>query len=103
MAARAAGKALEEQGPPAVADDAQGDGDGADRQLPAGEAVAQRLMGADDVWQVAQAAPKATLIATHMEGVSHATLTRRTLRAFAEDNAFSARLLIPTDGETLIL
>lgn len=61
------------------------------------------IMGADDVWQVAMAAPWATLIATHMEAVSHATLTRRTLRAFAEDNAFSERLLIPADDETLSL
>ena len=60
-------------------------------------------MGTDDVWQVAMSAPWATLIATHMEAVSHATLTRRTLRAFAEDNAFSERLLIPADGETLTL
>ena len=59
------------------------------------------IMGTEDVWQVAMAAPKAKLIATHMEGVSHATLTRRTLRAFAEDNAFADRLLIPADGETL--
>ena len=61
------------------------------------------IMGTDDVWQVAMSAPWATLIATHMEAVSHATLTRRTLRAFAEDNAFSERLLIPADGETLTL
>ena len=59
------------------------------------------IMGTEDVWQVAQAAPRATLIATHMEAVSHATLTRRALRAFAEDNAFADRLRIPADGETL--
>lgn len=59
------------------------------------------IMGTDDVWQVAMAAPWATLVATHMEAVSHATLTRRTLHAFAEDNAFAERLLIPADGETL--
>ena len=61
------------------------------------------IMGADDVWQVAQAAPRATLVATHMEAVSHATLTRRALRAFAEDNGFAGRLRIPADGETLAL
>lgn len=61
------------------------------------------IMGADDVWQVAMAAPDATLVATHMEAVSHATLTRATLRAFARDNGFSERLLIPADGETVSL
>lgn len=59
------------------------------------------IMGADDVWQVAMAAPNAILVATHMEAVSHATLTRATLRAFARDNGFSDRLLIPADGETV--
>ncbi len=59
------------------------------------------IMGADDVWQVAHSAPRATLIATHMGAVSHATLTRRALRLFAEDNAFADRLRIPADGETL--
>lgn len=61
------------------------------------------IMGAEDVWQVARATPHATLIATHMEAVSHATLSRRALRLFAEDNAFSDRLLIPADGACLTL
>ena len=41
------------------------------------------IMDAQDVWQAYQAAPGATLIASHMEAVNHAVLTRRALREFA--------------------
>lgn len=38
--------------------------------------------------------------ATHVEGVSHATVTRQSLRAFAEAKQLD-QLYIPDDGMTL--
>ena len=61
------------------------------------------LMGVDGVREVAQAAPDATLIATHMDAVNHACLDRAGLRAFAAAEGLERRLLIPADGEILCL
>jgi L-ascorbate metabolism protein UlaG (beta-lactamase superfamily) len=58
------------------------------------------LMGKEDVREVLGAASKATIIASHMESVNHATLSRRELRAFFEERGSAGRLLIPTDGES---
>ena len=44
--------------------------------------------------------PQLTVIATHVEGVSHATVTRALLREFATAHGLS-KLLIPGDGEVL--
>lgn len=59
------------------------------------------LMGVDGVREVAQAAPGAALIATHMDAVNHARVSRADLRAFAEAEGLSARLFIPLDGEEI--
>jgi L-ascorbate metabolism protein UlaG (beta-lactamase superfamily) len=61
------------------------------------------IMGKQDVYDVHKAAPQATLIATHMESVNHATLTRAELRAFAIEKGMSDQLLIPEDGEIYAL
>lgn len=52
--------------------------------------------------EVARSAPKAKVIATHMEALDHATIDRATLRSAAEAAGIDAsRLLIPADGETV--
>lgn len=61
------------------------------------------LMGVDGVREVAQAAPDAVLIATHMDTVNHARLSRADLHAFAAAEGLGQRLLIPLDGEILCL
>lgn len=61
------------------------------------------IMGTQDVLEVARAAPKAMLVATHMEAVNHATLSRAELRKFAEVNGFSQNLIVPEDGEQVCL
>lgn len=38
-------------------------------------------MGAEDVWMVSMAAPQAKLYLTHLDNVSHASITRQTLRS----------------------
>ena len=42
------------------------------------------------------------VIATHLDGVSHATVTSESLRAFAKEEALS-KLRIPAQGETIEL
>lgn len=59
------------------------------------------LMGVDGVREVAQAAPEALLIATHMDAVNHARVSRADLQKFAEAEGLTSRLFIPEDGEEL--
>lgn len=61
------------------------------------------IMGEEDVREVHRAAPKATLIASHMEAVNHCILSRADLRAFAEKEDFASSLRVPADGETVII
>lgn len=61
------------------------------------------IMGKRDVYEVHRAAPEATLIATHMESVNHATLSRDELRRFAVEKGMADQLLVPEDGETCAL
>lgn len=59
------------------------------------------LMGVDGVREVAQAAPEAMLIATHMDAVNHARVDRAALKKFTETEGLSSRFFIPEDGDTL--
>lgn len=61
------------------------------------------IMNKEDVLSVHQAAPDATLIATHMEAVNHALLQRSELRQFAAENGMSNCLIVPEDGETVTI
>lgn len=68
--------------------------DAGDRQL--------IVMDAAQTVALAQAAPGSIVIATHMEALDHATISRADLRAAADAAGIPAsRLLIPTDGEAL--
>ena len=51
----------------------------------------------------AAAAPKATVIASHMDNVGHATVWRRDIREFTVRNGTTGRLLVPEDGGNLLL
>jgi len=59
------------------------------------------IMGKDDVYEVCKAAPRAVIIASHMEAVNHACLSRSELRAFAEERGLADQIRIPADGEVL--
>lgn len=61
------------------------------------------IMGKDDVYAVCKAAPSATVIASHMETVNHATLSRADLKAFVDEKNLSAQVRIPADGEAYTL
>ncbi|KAA1178736.1 MBL fold metallo-hydrolase [Rhizobium tropici] len=54
--------------------------------------------------EVSRLAPQATVVATHMEALDHATVTRQDLRQAADAGGLAAsRLLIPADGDTFHL
>jgi len=61
------------------------------------------IMNKEHVAEVYRAAPKAMLVASHMEAVNHATLTRAALREFLGTNHMLDRVLVPEDGETCAL
>ena len=52
--------------------------------------------------EVCKMAPQSIVIATHMEAVDHATVSRNSLREYARRNGIKdEQLIIPTDGETV--
>ena len=58
-------------------------------------------MGWTDVQAVHRAAPAATIIASHLESVNHAMLSRAALRGLVAEAGLTGRVLVPEDGETL--
>lgn len=62
------------------------------------------VMDAQQTLDLCEAAPRATVIATHMEALDHATVSRAALREAAEARGIGPeRLLIPQDGEVVEL
>jgi L-ascorbate metabolism protein UlaG (beta-lactamase superfamily) len=57
------------------------------------------IMDQHDLLKVAQAAPRATIIASHLEAVNHCVLSRVDLRRFLDGQGLRARVLVPEDGE----
>jgi len=61
------------------------------------------VMDAAQTVAVCRAAPGSRVIATHLDSLDHATISREALRAHAEANGIGpAQLLIPADGEELV-
>ena len=61
------------------------------------------IMGTEDIAALRSYAPNAAVIATHMDAVGHATLSRDGLRSFIIANKLDKDFYIPSDGETLKL
>jgi L-ascorbate metabolism protein UlaG (beta-lactamase superfamily) len=60
------------------------------------------VMDAAQTIAVCKSAPKSIVVATHMEALDHATVTRAELREYATNHGITLdQLLIPSDGETL--
>jgi L-ascorbate metabolism protein UlaG (beta-lactamase superfamily) len=59
------------------------------------------IMGKQDVLEVCKAAPSATIVATHMEAVNHALLSRAELKDFLIENKVLRQVAIPRDGESV--
>ncbi|GHO41895.1 MBL fold metallo-hydrolase [Ktedonospora formicarum] len=61
------------------------------------------VMDAQQTMTVCQRAPESVVIATHMDSLDHATVSRRDLFAVAREHRIrSDQLFIPQDGEVLI-
>ena len=58
-------------------------------------------MTGGDVARVCRAAPRARVVAVHMEAINHCLLSREELAREAE--AASVKVEIPEDGETITL
>ena len=59
------------------------------------------VMTIDDVLATARAAPAATVIAVHLEAISHAQDSRAAVRGAAVEAGLEGRVLVPDDGEAL--
>lgn len=59
------------------------------------------IMGKQDALQAVKAAPRAAIVAVHMDSVNHMSLSRKELRAFVQEQKIQDRVAIPADGETL--
>lgn len=59
------------------------------------------IMDEQDVYRTSQYLPNAKIIATHMEAVNHALLSRKALAEFVERKGIAKQVFIPQDGETL--
>ena len=58
-------------------------------------------MEAGDVRAVAEAAPRAQVVAVHMEAINHCVETREQLAAAMADAGIDGRVAIPADGDVL--
>jgi L-ascorbate metabolism protein UlaG (beta-lactamase superfamily) len=59
------------------------------------------VMDAEQTIATCDLAPSGQVIATHMEALDHATVSRQALRLRAQQAGLTQRLLIPEDGELL--
>jgi L-ascorbate metabolism protein UlaG (beta-lactamase superfamily) len=59
------------------------------------------IMDAGDVVETARAAPRAMIVAVHLEALNHCVLDRAALRAAVDEAGVGDRVVIPADGETL--
>ena len=68
-----------------------------DAQVPG---LANIIMNKEEVAKVCKAAPKAKIMASHMESVNHAMTTRDQLRKYLSRRGLAKRVMVPEDGET---
>jgi L-ascorbate metabolism protein UlaG (beta-lactamase superfamily) len=61
------------------------------------------VMGADDVVALARHAPRAHVVAVHLEAIAHATETRADLRARLQAEGLADRVAVPEDGSEVPL
>lgn len=59
------------------------------------------IMGKEDVLRAAQAAPGATIVATHMDAINHMAQTRKELREYVKEKGIQDRVHVPEDGATV--
>lgn len=67
-------------------------------QLPIGRSI---TMEERDLDRLCRRAPRAQVVAVHMEAINHCLLGRDRLRAFLRGKTYEASVRIPADGETV--
>ena len=60
-------------------------------------------MNKEDVIEVCKCLPDSLVIASHMDAVSHAHLSRTELSGYLKTTAYGPQVLIPKDGEIIKL
>ena len=60
------------------------------------------IMNEQDLLALAAAAPQALIMASHLEAVNHAALTRARLRAVLAEHGLTGRVLVPEDGAAMV-
>ncbi len=61
------------------------------------------IMGKEDLYRAHQAAPRATVIGSHMDSVNHGMQNRKDLHDFIKEKAMDPkRVLVPADGESYV-
>lgn len=60
------------------------------------------ITGKEDIKKVREIAPNATILISHMDTVSHQTVTRTEMKEYLLNNNLSDNVLIPDDGKTYI-
>lgn len=63
--------------------------------------IGRLIMNADDVKKTCDCKPDSTVIASHMDAVSHAHLSRKQLRKELAGTQYAKQVLIPEDGERI--
>ena len=56
------------------------------------------IMGKEDVVRASQAAPEATIVATHMDAINHMGQSRKELKAYVVEKGIQDKVAIPQDG-----
>ena len=64
--------------------------------------IGRLIMNLTDIEKVCQAAPQAIVVASHLDSVNHALLTRKDITTFANERSLS-RIMVPEDGERIVL
>jgi L-ascorbate metabolism protein UlaG (beta-lactamase superfamily) len=60
-------------------------------------------MDKNDIYKLCVAAPNSKVIVVHMEALNHCLLKREELKTFCEENNLSDQVIIPDDGQVLII
>ena len=63
--------------------------------------AASEIIADADVEKVCEAAPNAAVIASHLDVVPHATITRESMKKRLTKRCIFDKILIPNDGQTL--
>lgn len=59
------------------------------------------IMDKEDVLRMTKAAPKADVIAVHMDAINHMTVDRKDMAQYVRENGIRDKVLIPFDGEII--